>query len=388
MSGAALTIAREALLPALALAVRVVERRNTIPILSNILIRTAADGDGGRLTITGTDLDAEIVVSCKCAVESAGAEVTLPASNLHDIVRKLPDGCEVRIAGSVDAKDDGGMWTVSAGRSRFRLPSLPAADFHELSAGEFACSFDMDAAALKTMFETVRFAISSEETRYYLNGIHWHEDEVDGAAVLIAVATDGHRLARSILPLPDGAAGLPGIIVPRKTVDLVLKMLPEKGSVRLDVSDVKIRISMGEGEGGVTLVSKLIDGTFPDYKRVVPPGNPNRYTLARAPLADAIDRVLTVSTGKGNAVKYAFASDGLTVTAHSPDAGSAEDQIEVASANGDAVEIGFNGKYCLELLSAAGGDEVIFELDDAGAPALVRPAQGGNALFVLMPMRV
>lgn len=379
MTAAAITIGREALLPALALAVRVVERRNTIPILSNVLIRA---GDG-RLAITGTDLDAEIVVSRKCAIEGA-AEVTLPANNLHDIVRKLPEGSEVKLVG--DTGD--GMWTISAGRSRFRLPLLPASDFHELSAGEFACGFDMEAATLKTMLETVRFAISTEETRYYLNGIHWHEDEVDGAAVLIAVATDGHRLAKSTLPLPDGAAGLPAIIIPRKTVELVLKMLPDKGPVRLDVSDVKFRISMGGDETGVTLVSKLIDGTFPDYKRVVPAGNPNRYTLARAPLADAIDRVLTVSTGKGNAVKYAFAGDGLTVTAHSPDAGSAEDQIEIAGADGDPVEIGFNGKYCLDLLSAAGGDEVIFELGDAGAPALVRPAQGGETLFVLMPMRI
>ena len=384
MTAGAITIGREALLPALALAVRVVERRNTIPILSNVLIRA----NDGRLAITGTDLDAEIVVSRKCAIEGGAAEVTLPANNLHDIVRKLPEGCEVRIAGSADAKDDGGMWTISAGRSRFRLPSLPASDFHELSAGEFTCSFDMESATLKAMLETVRFAISSEETRYYLNGIHWHEDEVDGAAVLIAVATDGHRLAKSTLPLPDGAAGLPAIIIPRKTVELVLKMLPDKGPVRLDVSDVKFRISMGGDETGVTLVSKLIDGTFPDYKRVVPAGNPNRYTLARAPLADAIDRVLTVSTGKGNAVKYAFAGDGLTVTAHSPDAGSAEDQIEIAGTDGDPVEIGFNGKYCLDLLSAAGGDEVIFELGDAGAPALVRPAQGGETLFVLMPMRI
>lgn len=379
MTAAAITIGREALLPALALAVRVVERRTTIPVLSNVLIRA---GDG-RLTITGTDLDAEIAVSRKCAIEGA-AEVTLPANNLHDIVRKLPEGCEVKLAG--DTGD--GMWTISAGRSRFRLPFLPASDFHELSAGEFACGFDIEAATLKTMLETVRFAISTEETRYYLNGIHWHEDEVDGAAKLIAVATDGHRLAKSVLPLPDGAAGLPSIIIPRKTVELVLKMLPEKGPVRVDVSDVKLRLTMGGEESGVTLVSKLIDGTFPDYKRVVPGGNPNRYTVTRAPLADAIDRVLTVSTGKGNAVKYAFAGDGLTVTAHSPDAGSAEDQIEIAGVEGDPVEIGFNGKYCLDLLAAAGGDAVIFELGDAGAPALVRPAQGGDTLFVLMPMRI
>lgn len=379
MTAAAITIGREALLPALALAVRVVERRTTIPVLSNVLIRA---GDG-RLTITGTDLDAEIAVSRKCAIEGA-AEVTLPANNLHDIVRKLPEGCEVKLAG--DTGD--GMWTISAGRSRFRLPFLPASDFHELSAGEFACGFDMEAATLKTMLETVRFAISTEETRYYLNGIHWHEDEVDGAAKLIAVATDGHRLAKSVLPLPDGATGLPAIIIPRKTVELVLKMLPEKGPVRVDVSDVKLRLTMGGEESGVSLVSKLIDGTFPDYKRVVPGGNPNRYTVTRGPLADAIDRVLTVSTGKGNAVKYAFAGDGLTVTAHSPDAGSAEDQVEIAGVEGDPVEIGFNGKYCLDLLAAAGGDAVIFELGDAGAPALVRRAQGGDTLFVLMPMRI
>lgn len=383
MSATAITIAREALLPALALAVRVVERRNTIPILSKVLIRAGTNGDGGQLTITGTDLGAEIAVTRSCAIAGMRAEVALPAANLHDIVRKLPEGSEVKLAAA-----DESMWTVSAGRSRFRLPFLPASDFPELSAGEFTCNFVLEAVALKAMLEAVRFAISSEETRYYLNGIHWHEEEIDGAARLVAVATDGHRLAKSTLPLPDGAAGLPPIIIPRKTVELVLKMLPEKGSIRIEVSAAKVRLSMEGDAGEVTLVSKLIDGTFPDYKRVVPSGNKNRYTLTREALAGAIDRVVTVSTGKGNAVKYAFAEDGLTVTAHSPEAGSAEDQIEIAAAEGDPVEIGFNGRYCLDLLTAAGGEAVIFELGDAGTPALIRPAASDDTLFVLMPMRI
>jgi DNA polymerase-3 subunit beta len=377
---AAITIAREALLPALALAVRAVERRNTIPILANVLIRA---GDG-RMTVTGTDLDAEIAVTRSCAVEGGGVAVTLPANNLHDIVRKLPEGSEVRLAGD----EAGGMWTVSAGRSRFRLPFLPAGDFHEMSAGTFDHGLDLAAADLSAMIGTVRFAISTEETRYYLNGIHLHQDAGEAGAVLVAVATDGHRLAKTMCPLPAEADGMPSIIVPKKTVELIERMLPEKGSVRLDLSEAKIRLSFDDGEGSVTLVSKLIDGTFPDYRRVVPAGNPNRYTVARAALAAAIDRVVTVSTGKGSAVKYAFAGTELTLAASSPDAGSAEESLSLAAGEGQPVEIGFNGRYCLDLLAAAGGEEVVFELGDAGAPALVRPARGGPSLFVLMPMRV
>lgn len=377
MKPAVLTVAREALLPALALAVRAVERRNTIPILSNVLLRAGA----GSLTMTGTDLDTEIAVTRKCAVEGEAVEVTLPAHSLHDIVRKLPEGSEVRLAAGEDDR-----WTVSAGRARFRLPFLPASDFHEMSTGDFSHGFDVAAAALKAMLETVRFAISTEETRYYLNGIHWHED--DEGSLLVAVATDGHRLAKTTCPMPEGGAGMPGVIIPRKTVEVVSRMLPEKGEVRIDLSDSKIRFTMEDDAGVVTLVSKLIDGTFPDYRRVVPAGNPNRFTISRAQMADAIDRVITISSGKGNAVKHAFAGDGLTLTTNNPDAGSAEEGLPIMAAEGDPVEIGFNGKYCLDLLAAAGGEEVIFELGDPGSPALVRPAAGGPALFVLMPMRV
>lgn len=380
MNAQSLTVARGVLLPALALATRVVERRNTVPILQNILLQAGE----GMVKITGTDLDAEITVSRKCGLDSAEtAHVTLPSANLHEIVRKLPEGCDVRLA-----RESEGMWQVSAGRSRFRLPFLPASDFPTMAACTFQHEFRIEAHVLRHMLETVAFAISTEETRYYLNGVHWHVDEAGDAPRLVSVATDGHRLATTSCPLPEGAAGMPGIIIPRKTVDIITRILPEQAGVRIGVSDSKIRIRVEDGDGAVSLVSKLIDGTFPDYRRVVPQGNPHHFPIDRAALAAAIGRVTTIASERGHGVKFTFADGELKLTSRSPDTGDAEETLSLSGGPGDLVEIGFNGRYCLDLLNTAVSDAVTFELGDAGAPALVRPGEGGPVSFVLMPMRI
>lgn len=378
MTGQALTAARGVLLPALALATRVVERRNTIPVLSNVLLRAGE----GMISITGTDLDIDITVSRRIGLDGGEtAEVTLPAASLHEIVRKLPDGAELRLA-----EDGSGMWQISAGRSRFRLPFLPVSDFPTMAAGELSHGFIMGAAELRRMLETVAFAISTEETRYYLNGVHLHAEEDETGQRLVMVATDGHRLAKTSCALPDGAAGMPGIIVPRKTVDLLAKVLPDKGDVSVSLSAAKIMVSAEDGEGSVTLTSKLIDGTFPDYRRVVPQNNPHHIAVDRAMLAAAIGRVTTISTDRSHGVKFAFTQGELKLTTRNPDAGDAEETLALES--GEAVEIGFNGRYCLDLLNAVASEAAVFELGDAGAPALVRAAEGGPAIFVLMPMRI
>ncbi|MER8427781.1 DNA polymerase III subunit beta [Mesorhizobium sp. M1403] len=368
-------LSREALLPALALVGKAVERRTTIPVLANVLL--AVDAAAGTLTITGTDLDCELRTSVPCQAGRDEA-FTLPSTLLHDAVRKMPDGAEIAIAAEKD------FATLSAGRSRFKIQVLPALDFPTMEAGSFSHSFELEVGTIARMLGTVAFAISSEETRYYLNGIYWHAGEQ-----LNAVATDGHRLAKFSIPVPEGAAGMPGIIIPRRTVDLIGKLIGDKGKATVSLSDTKIRVETG----GAALLSKLIDGSFPDYVRVVPTGNPNHFTIDREALAKAVDRVGTVSSERGSAVKFAFEAGGnLTLTTNNPEAGSANDEVTIEHGEGSSVEIGFNGRYCLDLLNAAAGKRLVFSLGDPGSPTLIQPETadetGLKPLFVLMPMRV
>ncbi|MER8503818.1 DNA polymerase III subunit beta [Mesorhizobium sp. M1142] len=371
--------AREALLPALGLVNKAVERRTTIPVLANVLL--TVDAAAGTLTITGSDLDCELRATLACQAGRDEA-FTLPSAILHDAVRKMPEGAEIALLAEKD------FATLTAGRSRFKIQVLPSTDFPTMSEGTFSHSFDLDAGLFERMLDTVSFAISSEETRYYLNGIYWHAPEE--GSTLNAVATDGHRLAKFAAPLPQGAAGMPGIIIPRRTVGLIRQLLGDKGAVKVSLSDTKIRVETGKA----ALLSKLIDGSFPDhYVRVIPTGNQNHFTVERETLASAVDRVGTVSSGRGSPVKFAFEAGGnLTLTTNNPDAGSANDEVTIEHGEGDSVEIGFNGRYCLDLLNAAEGKRLVFSLGEAGSPTLIQPETadetGLKPLFVLMPMRV
>ncbi|MGY6709752.1 MAG: DNA polymerase III subunit beta [Rhizobiaceae bacterium] len=368
-------INRGDLAPVLDRANRIVERRNTIPILSNL--RLVSEGD--RLTVTATDLDIEMQASVKLAAAGADLAVTLPAALLRDFVKKLPDGVEISF------RLDGAQVKLSAGRTRATLHCLPPQDFPDMQAGSFSHRFSIAPQALAELFETCRFAISTEETRYYLNGIYLHAVEDDGATILRAVATDGHRLARRQTAAPQGAQGMPGIIVPRKMVAEMIALLDGSGeeAVEVELSDAKIRLTLG----AVTLTSKLIDGTFPDYARVIPTGNANRFSLDREAFMSALDRVSTISADRARAVKIAFAEDEATLECANPDSGEASDAVKMASSEGEPVAIGFNGRYALEVAGQIEGREITFTLGDAGAPALV---QGGSEdpLFVIMPMRI
>lgn len=363
-----ITVFRDALLPALTMVGKALERRTTIPILANLKLEAAGD----ELFVTGSDLDSEMCATVPCRADAPVA-LTLPGALLRDAVRKLPDKAEVAIRVEDQAA------TVASGRSRFRLQTLPAADFPSMDAGTFTHRFTLKASALSSVFATVGFAVSSEETRYYLNGIHLHE----AGENLVAVATDGHRLARMTVPMPEGGAGMPAIIVPRRAIALMRDMVGDEGDVDIELSDRKIRVSAG----GVAMVSKLIDGTFPDYQRVIPAGNPNAFTVDRQSLAHAIDRVVTIGAERGSAVRFAFSAEAVALSLTSADNGAANDEV-AASGSADPVEIGFNGRYCLDVLNAAAARAVRFELGDAGTPALVRPEGSESVLFVLMPMRI
>ncbi|WP_420960402.1 DNA polymerase III subunit beta [Brucella sp. IR073] len=354
---------------------RVVERRNTIPILSNVLL----NADGTSLKMKATDLDLEITEATPAQVEQAGA-TTVPAHLLYDIVRKLPDGAEVLLA----TNPDGNSMAVSSGRSNFRLQCLPQSDFPELTAGSFTHTFQLPATALKRLIDRTQFAISTEETRYYLNGIYLHSIEDNGALKLRAVATDGHRLARAELTAPAGCEAMPGIIIPRKTVAELQKLMDDPElTVTVELSEAKIRFTIGS----VVLTSKLIDGTFPDYQRVIPLGNDKKLTIDRQSFAAAVDRVSTISSERGRAVKLAINDGQLTLTVNNPDSGSATDELP-ADYDADAIEIGFNSKYLLDITSQLSGSDAIFLLADAGSPTLVRDTGDEDALYVLMPMRV
>lgn len=369
------TIERNALLKSLAHVQSVVERRNTIPILSNVLI----EAKGSALNLTATDLEIAVIETADIASAQDGA-ITAPAHTLYDIVRKLPDGAEIEL----DSTTTDGRIALRAGRSQFALSSLPKDDFPVMAEGDLPYSFDLTGDELKRLIDRTRFAISTEETRYYLNGIYLHAAEEEGTPVLRAVATDGHRLAQAQLALPDGAADMPGVIVPRKTVAEVRKLLDEvTGSVTIALSDTKVRFTIGS----VTLTSKLIDGTFPDYERVIPKGNDRSLIVSGDLFAAAVDRVSTISTEKSRAVKLKISQGMVELSANSPDAGSAVEEV-AAEFESEPLEIGFNAKYLLDITSQIGGESAEFILGDSNAPTIVRDAADQAALYVLMPMRV
>jgi DNA polymerase-3 subunit beta len=368
-------IERAKLLPSLAHIQSVVERRNTIPILSNVLLRAEA----GMLSLSATDMDLEIVESVAAEIVQAGS-TTAPAHTLYDIVRKLQDGSHVEF----ETNPESGILSVRAGRSNFRLGCLPIEDFPQMAGSAMPVTFSLGAADLRTLIDRARFAISTEETRYYLNGIYLHAAKSDEVPVLRAVATDGHRLARVEMPLPDGAADMPGVIVPRKTVGEVRKLLDDVTSqISISLSDTKLRFAFDN----IILTSKLIDGTFPDYERVIPSGNDKVLEVNPRDFASAVDRVATIATEKTRAVKLTIDRGSLTVSATSPESGSATEELEVLY-NATPLEIGFNSRYLLDITQQIEGDGCRLTIADAAAPTIIRDTSDGSALYVLMPMRV
>ncbi|MGN6376514.1 MAG: DNA polymerase III subunit beta [Sphingomonas sp.] len=368
------TIERATLLKGLSHVQSVVERRNTIPILSNVLIEAT---DQGALRLMATDLDLQINETVPAAIDQTGA-TTVSAHTLFDIARKLPEGAQVELTAAE------GRMTIVAGRARFSLATLPRDDFPVIAEGELPTSFELPAETLKQIIDKTRFAISTEETRYYLNGIFLHVSDEGSQPVLKAAATDGHRLARVTVPRPDGADGMPDVIVPRKCVGELRKLLDEiDGSVGVSLSATKIRFDLGQA----LLTSKLIDGTFPDYSRVIPTGNDKILKIDPRAFEEGVDRVSTIATEKTRAVKMALDRDKITLSVTSPENGTAAEDVP-----GDYTalpfEIGFNSRYLLDILGQVEGDTVEVHLADAAAPTLIRENDKAPALYVLMPMRV
>jgi DNA polymerase III subunit beta len=370
-----LSIERAVLLKALAQAQSVVERRNTIPILANVLI----EAEGSSVTFRATDLDIEVQDRAGAMVERAGA-TTVSAVMLHEIVRKLPDGALVALADDAAS----GRLTIAAGRSTFSLATLPREDFPVMASSEYTTNFSAPAPVLRRLFDKAKFAISTEETRYYLNGVYMHVATGEGGQKLRCVATDGHRLARIDADLPSGAAGMPGVIVPRKTVNELKKLLENDDAIiAVSVSETKVRFATPE----ITLTSKVIDGTFPDYTRVIPTGNTKRLEVDAAEFARAVDRVATVSSERSRAVKLSLDEDRLVLSVNAPDSGAAEEELAVAYGD-EHLEIGFNAKYLLEIASQVDRENAVFMFNSSGDPTLMREGNDTSAVYVVMPMRV
>ncbi|MCH2546118.1 MAG: DNA polymerase III subunit beta [Alphaproteobacteria bacterium] len=368
-----LAIDRGTLLKALSHIQSVVEKRGTIPILSNVKL-TATDGS---LSLTATDMDIAVVETVVANVSDAGS-ATVPAHTFYEIIRKLQDGSEVELISTEDGKVG-----ISAQQSTFSLSSLPVEDFPVMAEGDFSHNYTLTASECSALIDKTRFAISTEETRYYLNGIYLH---VAGESdrVLRAVATDGHRLARIEVALPAGADGQPGVIIPRKTIAELKKLLEgEVGEVEVSVSESKIRFVCGNA----VLVSKLIDGTFPDYDRVIPSGNDKIMEVDANQFSNAVDRVSVIASDKSRGVKLKIEQGKLTLSANSPENGTANESLEVTY-GADPIEIGFNSRYLLEMMSQIEGDTAQFVLADASSPAIVRDSADIGALYVIMPMRV
>ena len=364
------TVERSSLLKTLLRTTRIVDKRNTIPILNNVLL-VAKDS---VLRLKATDLDMEITDALPCDIQLDGA-ITLPAGLFTDIVKKLPAGSQIKIV----TADDGASVTITAGKSRFKLQVLPASDFPDITIGAFSHTFALPASDLKRLLTKTQFAISTEETRYYLNGVFFHTFEGN----LLACGTDGHKLSLAWQHMPDGSDGMPGVIVPRRAIGELVKLV-EEGNVGVEMSDAKVRFTFDDG---LVLTTKLIDGTFPDYQRVIPKGNDKTLTVERLVLAGAADCVSTISSERGRGVKVELSDGEMTLTVSSPDAGVATEALSVIYAD-DPLEIGFNSKYLAEALTVIEGDQVIVKLADPGSPALLNGSGDADSLIVIMPMRV
>ena len=369
------SIERSVLLKAMSQAQSVVERRNTIPILANVLI----EAEGETVSFRATDLDIEVQDKVKANVERPGV-TTVGAHTLHEIVRKLPDGSQVVLS------DDSasGRLHISTGRSNFTLATLPREDFPIMASAEYDVNFNAKANILRRLFDKSKFAISTEETRYYLNGVYMHVSSDESSNVLRCVATDGHRLARVDADLPANASSMPGVIIPRKTVGELGKLLNDDDvDIAVSVSDTKVRFATSE----IQLTSKVIDGTFPDYSRVIPSGNAKRLEVDAVEFARAVDRVSTVSSERSRAVKLSLDEDRLILSVNAPDNGAAEEEVAVSYGD-EQLEIGFNAKYLLEIAGQVDRENAVFMFNSSGDPALITEGEDSSAIYVVMPMRV
>ena len=356
----------------------IVEVRHTLPILSNIILEAKDD----KLILSSTNLDIYCSDKIKAEVLQSG-EVSVSAVTFFEIIKRLPSGSEV----SMIMEEGENEIRLTCGRSKFNLSTLKTDDFPIISDSDLSTNFVLSADELIRIIDKTKFAVSNEETRYYLNGIFLHKAERNSIQFLRAVATDGHRLAQYDIPLPQGAEDITGIIIPKKTIYELRKVLDDaNGDVSVSLNENKIKFSFND----LKVVSKVIDGTFPDYTKVIPQKNDKNFKTNNSDLKNAIDRVSAVAANeesKSKAIKFCIENNSLSLSVESQSKGSANEMIDV-NYSGDKVDIGFNSKYIIDICNEVDGDEISISLSDSISPAIILDKTDENLFFVLMPMRI
>ncbi|PPR47550.1 MAG: DNA polymerase III subunit beta [Alphaproteobacteria bacterium MarineAlpha5_Bin9] len=352
----------------------IVDKKNTIPILSNILL----EASNSNLTLTATDMDLSIKTNISCSVVEEGS-ITVPAHTLYDIVRKIPDGNEIEFI-----SNDGKKFSIRSGKSKFSLSCLPKDDFPSIAIDSLQYEFSINGRDLLSIIDKTKFAISNEETRYFLNGIYFHKNTEKNDSFLTLVSTDGHRLAKMDLIPEKNIDDLPGVIVPKKTIQELTKLLAEfDQEVVINVDPNKIIFFINNS----ILISKVIDGNFPDYTKVIPSNNLNVLKVNRELFCEAVDRVSTITNERSRAIKFRLFNNLVNITASNSENGSASEDIQ-AEYNGKEIEIGFNSKYILEMISQLEDEYVILKFNDENSPMIANESSNANLIYVLMPMRV
>jgi len=369
-----ISIERNTLLKLLSHVQNIVEKRNTIPILSNILINAKAN----NVILSATDMDLSVTETVNSSVIEEGS-ITTPAQTLYEIVRKIPEGNEIELI-----SNNGNKLSVRSGKSKFSLLCLPKDDFPKIENENLENEFFLNSELLKKIIDKTRFAISNEETRYYLNGIYIHVVENNNQKNLRAVTTDGHRLAKIDVDLSNETNNIPGVIIPKKTLSEVRKLIEDyDGDIKISLNETKVIFYIDN----IILSSKLIDGSFPDYERVIPKNNDKELLVDTKLIYEAVDRVSTVSSEKSKSVKFSILDNIVSLSSNSPEAGSGAEDIEV-NYSGEKMEIGYNAKYLLEIINQIESKKVKFKLFDASSPLIIEDPNEDKALYILMPMRI
>lgn len=369
------SIDRSTLLKALSHTQTIVERKGVTPILSNILL----SADDHQLSISATDLDLSLVETIPAHVEEKGT-TTVSAHLMHDIVRKFSEGSSVEIS----EKPDTNFLSLKSGKAKFSLPTLDAKDFTTIKTSGLPNTFVIHSKDLSHLISATRSSMCIEEVRYYLNGIYLHTKEVDQRPVLRAVATDGHRLALAEVDQPQGAHGMPDVIIPRKTIIEVAKILEEvQGEVQVSLSLTQIIFNFGKA----LIASRLVDGSFPDYERVIPANNDSSLTVSRKHLCDAVDRVSTIASEKTKWIRVVIEPKTITISASSNNQSMGTEDCEVTY-DGKHLSTGFNAKYLLEVIQQIKSETLELKLSDNDTPIIIRGIDEQDVFYVMMPVRV
>jgi len=356
----------------------IVEVRHTLPILSNIIITT----HDNLLSLSSTNLDIFCSDDLEAEVGQNGS-TSVSAATFYEIVKRLPSGSEIHASLS----EEDSTLTLKCGRSKFNLTTISPDDFPKISHDDLNIQFVLSATELKRMIDKTKFAISNEETRYYLNGVFLHQTQKNSIDILRAVATDGHRLAQYDIPLPQGAKDMNGIIIPKKMIQELRRVLDDAtGDINIQLNENKIKFSFNN----MQIISKVIDGTFPDYTKVIPQSNDKSITTNNEEFKKAIDRVSAVAINeetKSKAIKLIIESNKISLSVDSTSRGSAIEEIDL-DYNNEKVEIGFNSRYLIDICNEIDGDKINLKFLNSTSPAIILDNTDENLFFVLMPMRI